>query len=416
MKLLLSSSRIDVVMMHYFKVVLLFFLVVFVVILEGVYYRLSLMSQAKIYPEARAFGLESQLSFDEMESFLESLAQEKGAVYAFEVLKQATLPPNVDTHLLGHAVGDVLYQQEGVAGITKCTQDFRNACSHTIVIGLFQDFGLDALPQIAEACHQAPGGKGAYTMCFHGLGHGVLAYTGYDFRKAVSLCQEVGTEEFGHRESSECVGGAMMEMVAGVHDRDLWQLQAEKLFLEQDPLFPCNADYIPERDRFACIAYQTPHLFRSVGGDLGKPTASTFEAAFKHCQGWESPKFKDFCYASFGKEFIVLARQRDIRDFNKMTNEEMQQVEVWCQLAPEESGIEACLVSAVSSLYWGGENDVRIALRFCGQVSDRHKPACFRTVIGAVNYYATNPEYKQKVCDEVPSELTNECRAVLLGQ
>src|SRR5688572_23025902 len=45
--------------------------------------------------------------------FFTDMAVTNGAPYAFEVLKVVTLPPNQDTHLLGHAVGDILYQQRG---------------------------------------------------------------------------------------------------------------------------------------------------------------------------------------------------------------------------------------------------------------------------------------------------------------
>lgn len=31
----------------------------------------------------------------------------QGAKYAFDILKTAPVPPNTDTHLLGHVVGDI---------------------------------------------------------------------------------------------------------------------------------------------------------------------------------------------------------------------------------------------------------------------------------------------------------------------
>ena len=135
------------------------------------------------------------LSFEELQKYFKDLADKKGARYAFAVLKVAPLGPNIDLHLLGHTVGDVLYKQEGASGITACNNDFRNACSHSIVVGLFYDKGEKALGPISEACRKAPGGSGAYTMCFHGLGHGILSYTGYDMAKAAEICKKTGTKE-----------------------------------------------------------------------------------------------------------------------------------------------------------------------------------------------------------------------------
>src|SRR5438876_609575 len=89
---------------------------------------------AKDFPEPNS-------NFDQLKSYFHDLAQKKGARYAFEILRQAPLGPNIDLHLLGHTVGDELYKQEGLNGITDCNNDFRNACSHSIVIGLFYDKG-----------------------------------------------------------------------------------------------------------------------------------------------------------------------------------------------------------------------------------------------------------------------------------
>lgn len=353
-------------------------------------------------------------TFQEISALFEAIAHEKGALYAYALLREAELPSGTDMHLLGHVVGDVLYAQQGVVGMQYCTPDFRNACSHTVVIGLFQDYGLDALPEISQACHDAPGGKGAYTMCFHGLGHGVLAYAGYDFERAVEICQKVGTEAYGYREAGECVGGAMMEMISGVHDPVVWEQQAAEVFSEEDPLFPCSAEYMPDVAKPLCITYQTPQLIQMSGGGLAAPTSKDFTQAFKLCQGWSDPLDRELCYAGFGKEFIVLARSRDIRSFDSMSTTQMQTVESWCSLAPEEIGKQACLLSAAGSLYWGGENDVEIVLRFCSSLSaPNDQTACYRLVIDSVRFFVADQNYRVDVCERVPAELVEECSAVL---
>src|SRR3989344_7123689 len=135
------------------------------------------------------------LNFEELKSYFQNLAERKGARHAFEILNTASLPPNTDLHLLGHIVGDVLYKQEGIRGMEVCTNDFRNACSHSIVVGIFFDKGESALSEIAETCRRAPGGSGAYTMSLHGLGHGILAAVDYDMGRAAELCNKNGPRE-----------------------------------------------------------------------------------------------------------------------------------------------------------------------------------------------------------------------------
>src|SRR5260221_11164644 len=121
-----------------------------------VFSTLPLLDNSNDYPEIE--NLADKKTFPELSAFFAQLARKKGAVYAYKVLNTALLPPNTDLHLLGHVVGDVLFRQEGLKGIQKCTQDFRNACSHSIVVGLFLQDGEKALSQIADVCRKAPGG------------------------------------------------------------------------------------------------------------------------------------------------------------------------------------------------------------------------------------------------------------------
>jgi len=368
------------------------------------------------YPEVQIISDTDFESFQALTDFFANIANEKGAVYAFQVLKVADLPPNTDVHLLGHTVGDILYQQEGKEGIKHCTPDFRNACSHTVVIGLFLDYGEDAIPIISDACHQAPGGKGAYTMCFHGLGHGVLAYTGYELEKAATLCDKMGTEQYGFREASECLGGATMEMASGVHDPDLWQIQLENYLRDDDPLYPCTAEFISDRDRHMCITYWTPRLFELAGANLQKPEPEFFAEAFTFCQNLGNEKDKNTCYASFGKEFIVLARDREVRSFGTMTEQEMRTATAWCELASESDGVEACIVSAVNSLYWGGENPPEVAVNFCKvQENAQYKKSCYQSLMHAVDYYITDPSYRQLFCGQVEEGHQQQCQEILLS-
>jgi hypothetical protein len=67
-------------------------------------------------------------------------------------------------------------------------------------------------------------------MCFHGLGHGVLAYTEYDLEKAVDICKRTGTKQYNNEEYAECVGGAIMEIIGGgFHDPQKWAVQSKKI-------------------------------------------------------------------------------------------------------------------------------------------------------------------------------------------
>lgn len=359
----------------------------------------------------------NNMSFRELSNYFTELAETKGAPYSLDVLKVASVPPNIDMHLLGHVVGDLLYRQQGLLGIKVCTHDFRNACSHSIVVGVFLEQGIGALDSIASACRQAPGGKGAYTMCFHGLGHGVLAHTEYDMEKAVELCKLTGTPEYGNREYIECVGGTVMEMMAGINDKDAWEKQRPNYFKEEDPLAPCSLSFMPKEARPICYTYLTPNLFTSVGAKLGNPEDKNFKEAFPLCNNIpETQKEnRDACYGGFGKEFVVLAKARDIRNIENMTSEELKKVYDWCTLADNKEGVISCILSAERSLYWGGENDSGAAIRFCeGITNSDYQSTCFKDLVESVSYYIGGASYRKDFCDQVPESFREHCINTLL--
>jgi hypothetical protein len=360
------------------------------------------------------------LSFDQVTKFFTDLAEKKGGRYAFQALKVARLGSNIDLHLVGHEIGDVLYKQEGVNAITSCDNDFRNACSHSIVIGLFGEKGEEALPIISDICRKAPGGIGAYTMCFHGLGHGVLAYEGYDMKKASEICQRTGTSKFGYNESIQCISGTVMEIIGGgFHDRDLWKTQRAKYLDPKKPLDLCFQDFIPSYSRFLCLDYLTPYLFEAVGADIGNPSSADLKKAFKLCDliPENDRSSREACYGGFGKEFDGLVQGRDIRQgsINNLSPMKLKQISNWCLLAENREGIDACNIHAVNSLYWGGENNRGVSIVFCNEISDAYfKKSCFRALTNAVSYYIKDKSYRKSYCSELPDGYKEECRKILI--
>lgn len=368
----------------------------------------------QLYPEARELE-GTTMTFGELAEYFKGIAEGKGASYAFEVLRVAPLPRNIDLHLMGHVVGDELYKQEGFEGIKRCTDEFRNACSHSVVVGGLLEYGESALRDIADVCRNAPGGKGAYTMCFHGLGHGVLAFKGYSFEQGVGLCKKTGTEEFRNQEYVECVGGMVMEMIAGVHDRVAWERQAEHYLNPEKPLSLCSAHFMEEPVQEICYIYLTPYLFQVAGADLGFPTPRDFEAAFRFCDAipLTEERNRHACYSGFGKEFVVLAQDRDIRKIEDMNSEKLVRVAQWCDFAGEGKSVFACLGNALESLYWGGENDRDVAVRFCGLLDDT-KENCFKKLIDMVSFYIEDREYRTEFCEDVYAPLRSLCTEKLL--
>ena len=352
----------------------------------------------------------SDMSFDQLKKYFTNLANQKGAKLAFEVLKETNLPPNTDLHLLGHVVGNVLYKQMGSDGIKICTEDFRNACSHSIVVGLFTDKGEEALNEIKQACKKAPGGTGAYTMCFHGLGHGILAYTSYDLPQAIGICQKTN----GQAETTQCISGTIMEIISGGdHDKALWGKKRQEYLFADNPFYPCKADFMPDVGKHLCYNYLTPYLWEAVGGSLNNPTESDFSKSFALCNliPADDQKYQSSCFGGFGKEFTTLAQNKDIRKIDQMSDEQFLKVYNWCNLAKDSDGVDACLLQALSSIYWGGENDRTASIRFCQVITNpKAQKNCFVDLIGQVLFYVKDANYRQSFCQELPLKFNLECK------
>lgn len=365
------------------------------------------------FPEVAELSTVSY-NFQEYSTYFRRLAENKGAVYAYQVLLRASFPKNTDLHLLGHVVGDILYKQKGEEGMYSCTQDFRNACSHSIVIGILQEHGPGYLPKIAELCKKAPGGKGAYTMCFHGLGHGVLAYNNYDFEKAIAMCKQTGTAEYNQREYIECVGGASMELMAGVHDRTAWEKQAPRYFRKDDPLAPCDAPFMEDKVRPICYMHLTPHLFEAAGGSLSELQEETLPKAFSYCDAIPESRTVDrtSCYGGFGKEFIVFVNNRDIRNMGVVNEPGLRKVRELCALAGDVDGERYCNSSALSSLYWGGEVAPDAALTFCKIASSPEREACYGAIADMTTYFISYGTKRKEVCNKLPEPFRERCMSV----
>lgn len=375
--------------------------------------------RAESYPEISAVK-GSNWDFQQLTKYFKDIANDKGGAYAYHALSVAAnegyLTSNVDTHLLGHEVGNVLYKQQGINGIKVCTDDLRNACSHSIVVGFLIDNGEGSLMKAVETCEGAPGGLGAYTMCVHGLGHGVLGYAEYDMRKAVDMCMRTGTEKHHNQEIGQCIGGASMEMMAGVHDREQWLAQKPNYFNEKDPLAPCNMGFIPKEGLHFCYIYLTPHLFQAAGADLGSPDPKYFGKAMSYCSALsKDDPMRSVCFGSFGKEYIVLVNARNVQSVEHMDNEKLKTVFDWCALGPKEA-VSPCIETALHSLYWGGENDPDVSIRFCGVVPVKDiRENCMQALIRDVSFYMKdNRTYKESFCNDLPSEYQATCREKLL--
>jgi hypothetical protein len=172
---------------------------------------------------------------------------------------------------------------------------------------------------------------------------------------------------------------------------------------------------MPDEAKRFCYTYITPYIFEAAGAKNGNPTPDIYEKAFSYCEGVEEDQLRRVCYAGLGKEFIGLVQGRDVRIIDQTTNEQLETVISWCQFAGTDEGIKACLLEVQNSLYWGGENDYNVSIRYCTLMPNSElQNACFDLMFKNVQFYERDDRVREEICEVVPAQFSGTCNEKIL--
>lgn len=111
-------------------------------------------------------------------------------------------------HGWAHSFGGALYATLGPDGMGGCDSNFSFGCYHEFLGRAIEEKGIASIPMLNQKCKEVLGAN--YLSCQHGIGHGVLAFEGYEFKdvaRSMAVCAELpdGNSIGG------CYGGVMME-------------------------------------------------------------------------------------------------------------------------------------------------------------------------------------------------------------
>ncbi|MEK9160543.1 MAG: hypothetical protein AAB440_00705 [Patescibacteria group bacterium] len=376
------------------------FLIVLLVVVCGVVSLLIRFGEPLFYPEVTELS-SSSWSADAYAGYLTDLAKRKGAVYAFAVLYKASFPFGIDTHVLGHRIGYVLYDERGSEAIRYCTETYRDdACVHAVVIQEYVTQGRAALTTLAAACESIPRGTSGYADCFHGIGHGILAYLEYDYETTIVECKAVGEAATGadpmtdHQAQfvwKQCVDGATMELMQGLHDQEAWSKAIPTYMPEDDLRMPCNASYVPAEVRGSCYIYVRPRMLRAAGIAADEYTfdQKKYTKALAYCEMIPEELDRKTCYGGFGMQFVYSVNGNDNRTFGELSLPALTTVHELCALASFE-GRSACIATAAETIL-GRSRDVETVSTFCGLTEDAVlQDRCYTAAIGLIKQYVPN--------------------------
>jgi cytochrome c553 len=256
----------------------------------------------------------------------------------------------VDCHRIAHRMGSAALTRYDdrvapafVAGSPICASGYY----HGIIERAFLGQPSERLATVARQLCSDPqinAQRFLTYQCIHGLGHGLMIYSGYDLPTSLRTCDALRT---GFQRVS-CSGGVFMENFSSSYGVTSKYLRAS------DPIYPCDA--VAERHKLYCYLLVTANILRVTGGDLQR----TADACRRSEPAWVST-----CYESFG------------RDASGIAGKSAKRALASCRLARSHEsdclyGVAREIVNADAAGARGG--------RFCAQARARFRDRCYAGV------------------------------------
>jgi hypothetical protein len=197
-------------------------------------------------------------------------------------------------HRIVHSIGSAsLARYDG--NVAKAFAEGSASCwsgyYHGILERAFVDADPDDLGTISRRLCDDEGIRAtdylAY-QCVHGLGHGLMIYTGYNLPVSLKICDQLATDW----DQSSCTGGVFMENISSSYGFTSQWLK------EEDVVYPCN--WVAERHKYYCYLMVTSRILQQNGYD--------WQEAAETCTGVEK-SWIEICFQSFGRDASGSTRQ-----------------------------------------------------------------------------------------------------------
>lgn len=309
-----------------------------------------------------------------LEQAFGNLAYEEGPKAALDKLAEMQTDPIVGgaCHPIAHKIGaGGLLHFEGdvgpafVAGNGTCGSGYYHGLLQWKLAGV----SADQVGNVAStACNDPEIKVNAfnYYQCDHGLGHGLMLYTGYDLPDALDYCHQLQTEF----DQVACSGGVFME-----NQSSSFGLRT-KWLSKKNLLYPCNSELVERRDKLYCYLLVTSHILPNVNGDWKKMA----DWCRKSERGWV-----DICFQSYGRDVAGNAG-RDPEGMKSLC-------------AQAGSGEKDCIFGAIRDVMNNNPQDPN-GEAFCKVVKPSFRPYCFFGMGTILGTQQNTPETKRQACEQ----------------
>ena len=286
-----------------------------------------------------------------------------------------------DCHRIAHRMGSAAlsrYKDKVAPAFIEGTPVCASGYYHGIVERAFLGQPTDKLGVVSrQMCTDSRITKQTFLLyqCIHGLGHGLMIYTGYDLPLSLTTCKSLGADF----DKISCSGGVFMENFSSSYG------VASKYLRKNDPIYPCN-DKISDPYKVQCYGLVTANLLKTTGYDQKRTAAG--------CKRSE-PEWVGTCFESFG------------RDVSGIAGRSASRARASCRLAATDTNESDCLYGVVREIVNSDAAPQRGG-RFCEQVPKRFRSRCFSGV-GSVMSALETGDTLRATCRRVSGRYARSC-------
>ncbi len=329
-------------------------------------------------------GTDGSALFDDLDA-LTAFVETHGPAAAVSVLKQTELTEGRYCHDAAHEAGRVAYETFGPAAFVLAGHECQAGALHGSIEALFADRGTSRLGEdMAAVCATAANPFLAH-QCYHGVGHGLMAWTSYEIHEALELCNVIG-DEFNR---ASCHSGVFMENVVGGLSGLMGHLT--EYLRPDDPHYPCDAvaaDYVDD-----CYAYQTSHMLAVFGGDFAAVAATCAELP---------GSARTLCFSSYGC------------DVGNATRGDPARAVRLCAHAPAGSDQAECIAGTAQDRFWEATGAAEaIAVCSLAEAPDAAE-ACWWMIIERAGNVFSDVAGRRSFCERLPDIWRRHCYSVIL--
>ncbi len=305
-------------------------------------------------------------------SYVRKYGAAKTMQYLYEL--QTTLG---DCHQTAHSVGRFTYELLGSGAFQACSAECHSGCYHGATEAYFREHGTTNIAQDLSVICNSELNPFLSHQCFHGVGHGLMAYADYELFEALHNCDLLPQGQ------ESCYSGVYMENVVGGLAPTVGHFTD---YLSDDPKFPCNI--VDAKYKNACYFYQTSRMVQLFQWDFSQVAAV--------CADIE-PEYQRSCFESMG---------RDVGGVNMTSNKGAIDD---CLNAPPGDSRIWCNSGAVQNTFWTPEGQDQ-AIDYCVQLTDHdEKVACYDTIFHRATVVLANQQDLGAFCEKAEADYRQPC-------